>query len=192
MDDRARIGLIDDRGILANAVIGFHLEAPPVRPHRGAGVVCGQQVGHLVSLDGVMEGRDPVAELLCDVEHDRHLVAAVAVIVNEDFAVQDADQGLQLKVADGGFTVAVLCGREFVAIIRRRDPGGPVAGDVAHTCARGLLPASVHPLRVLATRHLQRVRGAGKLHVHDVAARDVLERHAAAPDQIGRAGEYLQ
>ncbi len=68
--------------VLLDAVIGFHLEAPPVRPHRRTDAIGGQQVGDLVGLDRVVERADLVAELLRHIEHDGHLVGAVAVIVD--------------------------------------------------------------------------------------------------------------
>ena len=57
----------------------------------------------LVGLDAVMERRDLVAELLRDVDHLRHLVGAVAVVVDEDVAAQHIGQRLQLEVAVGRF-----------------------------------------------------------------------------------------
>ena len=61
----ARARLVEDRRVLANAVVGLHLEAPPVRPDGRAGVGLRQQVRNLVGLYGVVERADLVAELLC-------------------------------------------------------------------------------------------------------------------------------
>ena len=47
MDHRAGAARVDHRDVLRNAVPGFHLEAPPVRPHRRAGSVSRSRSGIL-------------------------------------------------------------------------------------------------------------------------------------------------
>ena len=137
MDDCTRAGQVDERRILADAVIGLHLEAPPVGPHRRAGVVFGKQVADLVGLHGVVEGRNLVAELPGDIEHYRHFVTAVAVVVYQDFAAQHPGQRLELEVAQRRLAALGAFGRLYLLlVVGRRDPGRAVARDVAHACSR--------------------------------------------------------
>ena len=83
MDHRASAGILDERDVLGDGVIGLHLEAVPVGPHHRADVVLTKQVGDLVSFDRVMEGGDVVAKLLRHIDHVGHLVGAIAVVLNE-------------------------------------------------------------------------------------------------------------
>ena len=75
-------GQIGQRDVFLDAVEHLHLAAPPVGPLGAAHAVRRQQVGDLVRLDGVVERGDLEAELLRQVEHDRHLVGAIAVDVD--------------------------------------------------------------------------------------------------------------
>src|SRR3546814_6445362 len=77
MDDGASAGIVDQRDIGLDRVIGFHLEAPPIGPHRRADAVLAQDVRDLVAFDGVVEGGDLVTELLGHIHDDGHLVGAV-------------------------------------------------------------------------------------------------------------------
>src|SRR5690606_7520393 len=192
MDDRTGTRLLDERGVLANAVVSFHLETPPVRPDGGANVVLGQEVGDLVGLRRVVERRDLVAELARDVDHDRHLVGAVAVVVHQDLALKHARERFELQVARRLFAFAVLVGLELLRIVRRGDPRLAVARDVGHAAAGRLPAAAVHPFRVLAAGHLQPVRRTGEFHALDGAARHVLDRDAATAEQVGGARQDLQ
>ena len=56
-----------------------------------------EQVGDLVRLDAVVERADLVAELLRDVDHLRHLVGAIAVVVHEDVAAQHLGERLAAR-----------------------------------------------------------------------------------------------
>ncbi len=60
-----------------------------------------EQVGDLVGLDAVVERADLVAELLRDVDHLRHLVGAIAVVLDEDVAAQHLGERLDAEVAVG-------------------------------------------------------------------------------------------
>ena len=97
MDDRAGAGIVDERDFSLDAVIGFHLEAPPVGPHRRADAVRAQQVGDLVAFDRVVEGGDLVAELLGHIHDDGHLVGAVAMVLDQDLAGQHAAQRVHAR-----------------------------------------------------------------------------------------------
>ena len=92
---------VGEREIFLHAIEGFHLEAPPVGPLGAANAVLRQQVGDLVSFDGVMERGDLEAEFLRQVDHDRHLIGAVAVDVHQDLALHCAHQRLGFQVALG-------------------------------------------------------------------------------------------
>ena len=69
MDDCAGAGPVNERGVLADAVVGLHFEAPPVGPHRRTGAGLREQVPDLVGFDGMVEGRHLVAELFGHVEN---------------------------------------------------------------------------------------------------------------------------
>ena len=97
-DGAAARGVIHHRDVFLDAVVGFHLEAPPVGPQRAADAFLGEPVRDLVGLDAVVESRDLVAELLRDIEHRRHLVGAVAVVVHEDVAAHHLGERLELEV----------------------------------------------------------------------------------------------
>src|SRR5690606_28352036 len=185
---------IDDRDVLLDAVVGLHLEAPPVGPQRAAGAGRGQAVGDLVGLDAVVERGDVEAELLGQVEHGRHLVGAVAVDVHEDLALERRRQRLQLEVALAALVVVGIGAVRLVALVAVLggvDEGRAIAGDVAHA-GRGAALAAVHALRVLAAGHLHAPGRARELHALVGGGGDVLEGDAAAADQVGRAGQDLQ
>jgi len=97
--DRAGAARMHEGDVLADAVIGFQLEAPPVRPHRRADVLAGENVGDLVGLYRVMERRDLEAELARDIDGQRHFVGAVAVPLQQDLAVEHAREGFEFEVA---------------------------------------------------------------------------------------------
>src|SRR5262249_6196902 len=161
------LGLIDERNVLADAVVGFELEAPPVGPHAGTNVVFGEEISDLVGLDGVVKRGDLVAELAGNVDHCRHLVGTVAVIVDEDFAVQDSSQRFQLQVARGPL-LRVRSGRlppaEAVTILAGGLPRATVSGHVSHTRLGRGIARSIDALWILTAGHLQAVWRTGKLH----------------------------
>ena len=164
---------------------------PPQSAHtRGGDGIARQQVGDLVRLHAVMERADPVAELARDVDHLRHLVGAIAVIVDEDVAAQHLGERLEPEIARR--RLALVVGVPLVplaAVLLGLDPRGAIAGDVAH--ARRRAARRVDALRILAARHLQSVLRAGKLHPLHGARRNDLQHHAASADEIGRSGEHL-
>src|SRR5688572_33071770 len=101
----------------------------------------------------MMERADRVAELLRDVDHLRHLVGTIAVIVNEDVAAQHLRERLIAEIP--AWRIALLVGVPFVpatTVGLGADPGGAVARHIPHT-GRGTA-SRVHTLRILAARHL--------------------------------------
>ena len=67
--------------------------ASSLNPHQSAHMLAqtllaAEQIADLVGLDGVMERGDLEAELLAELNHRRHLVGAIAVVVDEDLAVE--------------------------------------------------------------------------------------------------------
>ena len=140
----------------------------------------------------MVERADLVAELVGDVDHLRHLVGAVAVVVHEYVAAQNFGEGLESEVARR--RIALVVGVPFVplaTIIHRSDPGAPVTGDVAH--ARGRSAAlTINSLRIFTARHLQSVLRARKFHRLHRAAGYNFEDDAATADQICGAGKHLQ
>ena len=201
---------VHQRDVLLDAVEGLHLEAPPVGPQRAAHAFLRQPVGQLVGLHAVVECGHLEAELLRQVEHRRHLVGAVAVDVHQDLAIDRTRQRVQLQialaaavaatvrpvVAGGALPPALLLrllrlGRVLLQVFAGIDEGRAVTRHVAHARGRAAL-AAVHPLGVLAAGHLQTPGRTGKLHALVGGGRHVLQRHATAADQVGRAGQDLQ
>ena len=91
MQHRATAGRrIDDRDVFLDAVVCLDLEAPPVGPHRRACAVFREEIGNLVSLDRVLEACDLVAHLMAEIDHDRHFVGTVTVIVDQNLAIEHA------------------------------------------------------------------------------------------------------
>ena len=191
MDDGARaLGGVDQGGVLLDAVQGLHLEAPPAGPHGRADAVGGQLRGQLVGLGGVVEGGDPVAELLGHIQHQRHFVGAVAVVLDQDRPVQHPDQGLVLQVAGRRRTLAVLAPLvPFGLVVARGDEGGAIAGHIAHAGGRALVAAAIDPRGVLAAGHLDRIGGVRELHALHGDGGGVADGHAPPAEQIGRAGQ---
>ena len=63
-DGAAALREVDERDVLLDAVVGLHLEAPPVGPERAADAFGREAVRELVRLDAVVERGDLEAELL--------------------------------------------------------------------------------------------------------------------------------
>ena len=187
MDDRAGIGIVDQRDVLVDRVVGLHLEAVPVRPHRRADAVAGQQIGDLVALDRMVEGRDPESELARHVHHQRHLVGAVAMVVDEDVSGEDVGQCVERHVARD-----VGVAGPAVAIFGRALPGLPHQGDIAHPGLRHLVAAAIDPLGILAACHLEPARRTREAHLLHGPGRHVAQGDAAASEQIGRSGKDLE
>ena len=76
-------------------------------------------------------------------------------------------------------------------VVGRFDEGGAVTGDVGHARGRAALLA-VHALGVFAAGHLQAPRRAGEFHRLVGRRRHVLQRRAAATDEVGRTRQHLQ
>jgi len=99
---------IDEGYILLNAVIGLHLETPPVCPQRAANIVFSQLVCNLVSLDAVVECANLVIKLLGEIQNRQHLVRAVTMHVNDDLAIKHARKRLKFKITLRLFRVLLL------------------------------------------------------------------------------------
>src|SRR5205823_24999 len=124
--------------------------------------------------DAVVKGADLVTELLRDVDHLRHLVGAIAVIVDEDVATKHFRESLQTEVTLRRIALAGLV--PFVPltpIALGGDPCRAIAGDVPH--ARRWTARRVDALRILPARHLEPVLGARELHSLRRTRRDHLE-----------------
>ena len=134
-----------------------------------------------------MKGRDPEAELLRHLDHGRHLVRPVTMVVDEDVSVEDAGERLHLQIAlrtlgRVGSLVAPLL--PLVAIVSGGLPRAAEHGDVPHSRRRRLVALPVHTPRIFTARHLQPRRRAGKLHPLRCARRHVLHRDPATADEI--------
>ena len=138
-----------------------------------------------------MKRANLVAELVGDVDHLRHLVGTIAVVVNEDVAAQHLSERLVAEVARRW--IAFVVGVPFVpfaAILLGRDPRGAVARHVSHS--RGRAPIRVDAFRVLATGHLESVLGAREFHPLHRAGGNDFEHDAAAADQVRRSRKHLE
>ena len=135
----------------------------------------------------MVERGDLVAELLGHIEHQRHLVGAIAVVVDEDIAVEHARQRLHPQIAG-----LELVGVAFAAVFGGLDPGRAIDREVAHPGGGQAPFAAIDALGVLAAGHLEAIRRAGELHPLDRPAGDVLERDRAPAHQVGRSGQDLE
>ena len=140
----------------------------------------------------MVERADLVSELVRDVYHLRHLVRAVAVVVNEDISAQHFGERLAAKVARR--RISFVIGVPLVplaAVVLRLDPRRTISGDISHPRLRSAA-LSVDPLRVLTARHLESVLCARELHGLHGPARNDLQDDASSADEICRAWEHLQ
>ena len=201
-------GMVDDREVFLDAVVGLHLEAPPVCPQSAAHALRGEPVGQLVGLGSVMESRNPVAEFLRDIEHGRHFVRAIAVVVDEDVAAHHFRERLELQVTFRRLgRERVLVFRSFLLLVLRElgvvflpvlhvvlriRKGLAVTGDIAHARLGELVVIAVHAFRVLAAGHLESLRRAREFHRLVSRRGNVLERHAAPTDQVRGTRKDLQ
>src|SRR4026209_1638306 len=131
-----------------------------------------------------MERPDLVSEFIGDIDHLRHFVGAIAMVVDEDVSAEHFSERLVRQVA--GWRISLVIGVPLVGlapIILRPDPRRTIAGAVAHA-RRGPAASSIYTLRVFTTRHLEAVFGTREFHRLNRASRDDLEHHAPAPDEI--------
>ena len=170
----------------------FHLEAAPVRPDRRRRWLPREQVGDLVRLDAVVERADLVAELVRDVDHLRHLVGAVAVVVDEDVAAQHLGERLEPEVARR--RIALVVGVPLVPLAavlarprstprdsRRRCPCAST-GRASRRRASGFSPHAI----------FSPYFAPGNFIPCTVRDGNDLEHDAASADQIRRAGKHLE
>jgi len=111
----------------------------------------------------VVERADLVAELVRDVDHLRHFIRAIAVVVNENVSAQDLRQRLVAEIALRWITLVI--GVPLVplpTVSLGGDPRRPVTGDVSHP--GGWSTSLIDPFRVFAAGHLQAVFRAGEFH----------------------------
>src|SRR5690606_16441086 len=86
----------------------------------------------------VVKGSDLEPELARDIEHDRHFIGAVAMVLDENFAAEHPGKGFKLEITlrrIAGFSAR----RPPVPpanIIGCVDPGPAVTCYIAHTCSR--------------------------------------------------------
>ena len=81
----------------------------------------------------MMKRADRIAELFRDIDHLRHFVGAIAMVVNQNVSAQNFSESFQTEVT-----------RRRIALVRRipriplpaiafgQDPRGAVTGDVTH------------------------------------------------------------
>ena len=172
LDADARAGLGEQGRVIGDGVVGLDLVGPPVGEGRRAGAVGSDLGGDLVAFQDVLERLDPHAVLLGRAQEHQDLVAAIAVAVDLDRAVEDAGQGFQPQVdarrrAEPG-CVGRLVSRPSCIRPRWRDRPGPSSK------ARSITDST--PMRVLGNRP----RGAGDV----FAQRELHPLRAVADDQV--------
>src|SRR5688572_4583275 len=174
---------IGQRDVADDTIERFHLERSPIGPQRSADSFPGKYIGDLVRLYAVVESTNLVSEFPRDVDHLRHLVGAIAVIVHENVAAQYLGECLVAEVAGRRVTLVLLVPLVPASAIRLGiDPRGAVSGDVAHP--GGWTAARVNAFRILTTCHLQSVLGTGELHPLHGARWNDLEHCASSADQV--------
>ena len=108
VDHGATTSGIDEGNVLADGVLRFGLEPPPVRPARNADVVRHHQRRDLVGLGRVMECRKCGTRTRGKVDHPRHVVGAVAMDVDWHLAGENHGEGLLLEVVAWRAVMAVM------------------------------------------------------------------------------------
>src|SRR3546814_17682554 len=95
----------------------------------------------------MVEGARLVAELVAGIEHHRHFVGAVAMVLNEDVALQHACERFEPEVALGRLAAFAARALFFIdidlaAIFGGIDPGAAEARDFAHARGGGAAASS--------------------------------------------------
>ena len=145
----------------------------------------------------MVESGDVIAELFRHVDHGRHFIGAIAVLVNQDVAAQDSGERIETQIAlDRLGILLTRCQLAFVLrliadVFLCLDPLRTIPGDIAHACRRKFLVAAVDALRILATSHFQSLWRAGKFHSLVGHRGNVLQHDRAAADEIRGTGQYL-
>src|SRR3546814_6129849 len=82
----------------------------------------------------MVKGADAKAEFVRDVDHVRHLVGAIAMILDQNLASQHPSERFELQVALRRIAraVALLPSVPFARIIGRVDPRLAIARDIDH------------------------------------------------------------
>ena len=142
----------------------------------------------------MVKGARLVAELVADIEHHRHFVGAVAMILNEDVAFENTRQRFEPEVAFGRFAsfaarTLLFISIDLAAIFGGVDPRAAETRDLAHAGGGRASAAAVTAFGIFAACHFERVRRTGEFHLLDGHRRDILHAHTAAAEQIGRAGQ---
>src|SRR3546814_18555160 len=124
------------------------------RPGRDANIFFREQGCDLERLVGVVEGADLEPERARDIDHHRHLVGAVTMVLDEDVAAQHAGKRFELQVTLR--RIAGLCaGFPLIPpadIVGGVDPCLAIAGDIAHS-SRGRSPFfALEALRIPAAQ----------------------------------------
>src|SRR3546814_14960247 len=92
----------------------------------------------------MVEGARLVAELVADIEHHRHFVGAVAMVLNEDVALQHACERFEPEVALGRLAAFAARALFFIdidlAAIFRRSEERRVGKECVSTCRSLLSP----------------------------------------------------
>ena len=81
----------------------------------------------------MMKRADRIAKLFRDVDHLRHFVGAIAMVVDQNVSAQNFSESFQPKVARRRIAFVRRIPRvPPPAIAFRLNPGGAITGDVAH------------------------------------------------------------
>jgi len=187
VDDHASASLLQQRCVFRDRVIGFHLEAPPVRPDRRTNAFFRQDISDFVAFYRVVERCNLVAELLRHIDNLGHLVGAITMVVDENIAVEHPGQCFLAEIAFRRLGVVALA-----AIFLRIDPGLPFEREAAHASGRHPVATAIYALRILAAGHFHAIRRAGEFHRLHRPRWNIFQRNRAATKEICGTGKNLQ
>src|SRR5258708_2938506 len=111
----------------------------------------------------MMKGAHCVTKLFGDVEHLRHLVSAITMVVDQDIAAQNFSQCFEAQVARRRITLMRgIPGVPLSPVAFSLNPSRSVSGYIAHASR---WPARlIHALWIFTASHFQTVLRAGKFH----------------------------
>ena len=168
--------LHEDPGVVLRGVVSLHLERAPVTPHRRRYSGLGELWSQLVRFNRVLQDLDPEAELLGQADQGEVSVGPITVRRDQQFLVQDVEDGLHAEVAAGWQTLSGLLPALPLALVVTR--GHEVIADDGlgpHPCVR-IAALEATTLRILAQGELHQSGGVLELeffgkptpaHLHD-------------------------
>ena len=183
-------GLVHESAVVGNRIVDLELVRPPVRKSRPHSSVTSHRIGHLVSLQDVLESPNAHVELVQCANQRQDFVLSVAVTMDPAFPVEYFGDRVQLQVAprrDSSLRSTPLrpplsvCGGGFQLITH----------DLLHAhprlrISRGVLVAPVALFHVFAKGKLDAGRRFRELHLFGQGAPPQFDDLILAADRICR------